>query len=61
MLPLTDSMGGKHLKVLAAQLPTSPNLTFHMFRKAGTVWAFNNGVSIQDIMSHGTWTSNGGT
>ena len=31
LLPLRHSMGRKHLKVLAAQLPTSPNLTFHFY------------------------------
>ena len=28
-----------------------------MFRKAGTTWAFNHGIPLQDIMLHGTWSS----
>ena len=32
-------------------------LTFHLFCRSGTTWAFQHGVPIQDIMSHGTWSS----
>ena len=53
---LTDSVTRKHLKALAALLKF-PHLTFHMFRKGGTTWAFQHGVSLQDIMAHGTWSS----
>ena len=53
---LTDSVARKHLKALAALLKF-PHLTFHMFRKGGTTWAFQHGVSLQDIMAHGTWSS----
>ena len=51
---LTDSMARKHLKRISLDLNIFPLLTFHMFRKAGTTWAFNHGVSLQDIMLHGT-------
>ena len=53
IVTLTDSMARKHLKMLAAFLQF-PHLTFHMFRKGGTTWAFQHGVSLQDIMAHGT-------
>ena len=56
LVPLTDSMARKHLKLVATRL-NFPHLTFHMFRKGGTTWAFQHGVSLQDIMSHGTWSS----
>ena len=54
---LTDSMVRKHLKKISLALQIVPTLTFHMFRKAGTTWAFNHGVPLQDIMLHGTWSS----
>ena len=54
---LTDSMARKHLNKISLALHIVPTLTFHMFRKAGTTWAFNHGVPLQDIMLHGTWSS----
>ena len=56
IVTLTDSVARKHLKALASSLKF-PHLTFHMFRKGGTTWAFQHGVSLQDIMAHGTWSS----
>ena len=52
LVTLTDSMARKHLKILASRL-WFPHFTFHMFRKGGTTWAFQYGVSLQDIMAHG--------
>ena len=43
-------------KSISALLNLSPHLTFHCFRSA-TTWAFQNGVSLQEIMKHGTWSS----
>ena len=33
------------------------NITFHSLRRSGATLAFNSSVPIQDIQSHGTWTS----
>ena len=57
LLPSTDSIARKHLKQVSSILSISPTLTFHMFRKSATTWAFNKGVPLQDIMQHGTWSS----
>ena len=54
---LTDSMARKHLNHISLDLQIAPTLTFHMFRKVGTTWALNHGVPLQDIMLHGTWSS----
>ena len=56
-LPLTDSKARKHLKDISDMLHIHPSLTFHMFRKGGTTWAFQHGVPIQHIMLHGSWLS----
>ena len=58
LVPLTDSATRKHLKKVSMVLQLAPPLTFHLFCRSGTTWAFQHGVPIQDIMSHGTWTSN---
>ena len=57
LLPLTDSTARKYLKHISSILAISPTLTFHMFRKSATTWAFDKGVPLQDIMQHGTWSS----
>ena len=57
LIPLTDSKARKHLKNISLLLQITPTLTFHMFRKGGTTWAFNHGVPIENIMQHGTWSS----
>ena len=31
--------------------------TFHTFRRLGATFAFNNDVALQNIVKHGTWTS----
>ena len=56
-VPLADSAARKHLKLVSAVLQVSPHFTFHSFRKSATTWAFHNGVSLQEIMKHGTWSS----
>ena len=57
-VPLTDSGPWEHLKDISKILGIKPMLTFHMFPKGGTTWAFQHGVPIQHIMQHGTWSSN---
>ena len=57
LIPLADSAARKHLKSVSSLLHISPHLTFHSFRRSATTWAFHNGVSLQEIMKHGTWSS----
>ena len=52
LVPLTDSVARKHLKVLSLALEIAPPLTFH-----GASWAFHNGVPVEFIKNHGTWKS----
>ena len=57
-LPLTDTQVRRHFKnVLARVQLQNTNLTFHAFRRSGASFTFNSNVSLQDIQSHGTWTS----
>ena len=58
LITLADSPARKNLKVVSGMLNISPHLTFHSFRKSATTSAFHNGVSLQEIMKHGTWSSN---
>ena len=56
--PLTDSKVRYHLKLVLKKLGVDPSsLTFHSFRRSGASYVFNNHVRLQDIKSHGTWTS----
>ena len=57
LLPLTDSMARKHLKLVSQLLDYPKHFTFHDFRRGEATWAFRNGVSIQDIQAQGTWSS----
>ena len=57
LVPLADSAARKHLKSVSSLLNISPHLSFHSFRRSATTWAFHNGVSLQEIMKHGTWSS----
>ena len=57
LVPLTDSVARKHLKLVSQLLQLPSPLTFHLFRKSSTTWTFQHGVSLQHIMLHGTWTS----
>ena len=57
-LPLTDSQVRCHFKSLLVKLNLQhSNLTFHAFRRSDASFAFNSNVPLQDIQSHGTWTS----
>ena len=56
--PLTDSRLRKNLAIILARLGMAKsNITFHSFRRSGATLAFNSSVPLQDIQSHGTWTS----
>ena len=55
--PVTDLVARKHLKRVSSILDVDLSLTFHMFRKSATTWAFHKGMPMQDIMQHGTWSS----
>ena len=58
LVPLSDTRLRKHFKTLLSTLSLSQSsLTFHSFRRSGATMAFNSQVPIQDIQSHGTWTS----
>ena len=48
--PLTDSRARKHLKHISVVLGLQKPLTFHDFRRAGASWAFQHGVSLQDMV-----------
>ena len=58
-VPLTDSRLRRALAsiLLSLQLQNS-KITFHSFRRSGATLAFNSSVPLQDIQSHGTWSSN---
>ena len=57
-VPLTDTRARKHLKSLLQALDlTESRITFHTLRRSGATLAFNAKVPVQDIQSHGTWTS----
>ena len=57
-VPLTDTRLRKFLaKVLKALHLTHHGFTFHSLRRSGATLAFNLNVPMQDIQSHGTWTS----
>ena len=57
IFPLSDFAARKHLKLVSSLLQVPPHFTFHSFRKSATTSAFQNGVSLQKIMKHGTWSS----
>ena len=55
---LTDSKVRYHFSLILKKLGLSgKGYSFHSFRRSGASYAFNHHVSLQDIQSHGTWTS----
>ena len=57
-VPLTDTKIRRHFNNILRKLNLhNSNITFHTFRRSGATFAFNSKVNIQEIMSHGTWTS----
>ena len=59
LVPLTDSVGRKHLKDISCHLGLPKTLTFYDFCRAGAFCAFQNGVPLGHKMKHGTWHSVG--
>ena len=56
--PLTDTQVRRHFHLILKRLNLhTSNLTFHAFRRSDATYAFNSSVALQDIQSHGTWTS----
>ena len=57
-VPLTDTKVRRHLQAILARLNLSQSqISLHTFRRSGATLAFNANVSLQNIKSHGTWTS----
>ena len=57
-VPLTDTRLRKNFSTILNKLHLSQSkITFHSLRRSGATLAFNSSVPIQDIQSHGTWTS----
>ena len=57
-VPLTDTRLRKNFSTILNNLNlTQSKITFHSLRRSGATLAFNSSVPIQDIQSHGTWTS----
>ena len=56
--PLTDTRLRKNLSIILKKLKLeNSSITFHSLRRSGASLAFNSHVPLQDIQSHGTWTS----
>ena len=57
-VPLTDTRLRKKFSTILNNLNlTQSKITFNSLRRSGATLAFNSSVPIQDIQSHGTWTS----
>ena len=57
-VPLSDTRLRKQFSIILARLQLAKsNITFHSLRRSGATWAFNAKVPLQNIQSHGTWTS----
>ena len=57
-LPLTDTKARRNFSQILSRLGLQESsMSLHTFRRSGATLAFNSNVSIQNIQSHGTWTS----
>ena len=57
-VPLTDTKTRPNLQQTLLRLGLhNSSISLHTFRRSGATLAFNSNVSIQNIQSHGTWTS----
>ena len=57
-VPLTDTKVRRNFNQILIRLGLQySGKTVHTFRRSGATLAFNSNVSIQNIQSHGTWTS----
>ena len=57
-LPLTDTKTKRNFTQVLERLGLKDSsMSLHTFRRSGATLAFNSNVSLQNIQSHGTWTS----
>ena len=56
LAPLTDSVPRRHLNSVSQSFMLSLNSPLDLRWLAAT-WAFHHGISMKDIMHHGTWKS----
>ena len=57
-VPLTDTQVRRHFTQVLNRLGLQDSaMSLHTFRRSGASLAFNANVSLQNIQSHGTWTS----
>ena len=57
-VPLTDTKTRHNFHQILSRLRLqNSKISLHTFRRSGATLAFNSNVSIQNIQSHGTWTS----
>ena len=57
-VPLTDTKVRRNFAQILSRLGLqNSGMSLHTFRRSGATLAFNSNVSIQNIQSHGTWTS----
>ena len=58
-IPLTDTKARCNCHQILSRLGfQNSKMSLHTFRYSGATLVFNSNVSIQNIQSHGTWTSN---
>ena len=57
-VPLTDTQTRRNFTQVLTRLGLQDSgMSLHIFRRSGASLAFNSNVSLQNIQSHGTWTS----
>ena len=57
-VPLTDTRVRRHFAQVLSRLNLAgAGYTFHIFRRSGATFVFNNNVALQNIQKHGTWMS----
>ena len=57
-VPLTDTRLRRNFAQILSRLGLQTSgISLHTFRRSGATLAFNSNVAIQNIQSHGTWTS----
>ena len=57
-IPLTDTKTRRNFSQILQRLGLAhSSMSLHTFRRSGATLAFNCNVSLQNIQSHGTWTS----
>ena len=57
-VPLTDTETRRNFAQVLVRLGLQDSgMSLHTFRRSGASLAFNSNLSLQNIQSHGTWTS----